>query len=81
MVLRRRMVRMERIEGTQPPTVEKHLHAPFPALPAGQEAVKHELEVRRRLVELPHQIPPIGTTIRTDETVELLPHNESAARH
>ena len=43
--------------------------------------MKHELEVCRRLVELPHQIPPIGTTIRTDETIELLPHNESAPRH
>ena len=47
---------------------------------AGEEAVKHELDMPRCLVELADEVPSISSSVGTHEAVEFLPDDERAVR-
>ena len=76
MMLGGQMLRMKGIKGPQLAAVERHLHMAFSALPAGEEAVKHEFDMTRRLVKLAHEILPVTIAVGTDETIELPPDHK-----
>ena len=78
MTLGRGMMRMEGIKRLESTAVEENLHPSFPLFPSRKKPVKDELEMRRGLVELTHEILTVTLAVGPDDAVELLPHDERA---